>query len=134
MSDWDTEEKNQSSPLADIAEEYRVLVERKEQIESRMTVLSDKILSEFIETSGEQSLAVSNKLTIHINRPERWTWDSEIIADLYPSDGDSPPHITKKMSVDKRKFQGLEDEEKRILLPALTRKPGSAKISITEGN
>lgn len=134
MSDWDTYPENELSPLAEVAEEYRVLLERKEQIESRLTILSDKILSEFVEVPGEQSLVVSNRLTIHINRPERWTWDSEIISDLYPSEEEAPPHITKKMSVDKRRFHGLDDAEKKILLPALTRKPGTAKISIKEGS
>tara|TARA_R110000822_G_scaffold16704_4_gene56619 strand:+ start:403 stop:804 length:402 start_codon:yes stop_codon:yes gene_type:complete len=133
MSDWDTEPANQTTELSGVAEEYKTLVERKQQIDARLTVLSDKIVSEFVETSGEQSLTVDN-LTIHINRPERWVWDTEIIADLYPSDGETPPHITQKLSVDKRKFQGLEDHEKKVLMPALTRKPGAAKITVTEGS
>ena len=84
-----------------------------------------------VEEAGEQTMTANN-LTVTVSRPERWTWDSELIADLYPTDGEIPAHVTKRMTVDKRKFQGLDDEDKRVLLPALTRKPGAAKITVTE--
>ena len=134
MSDWDTDPSNQSSALREICEEYRTLAERKEQIDSRMSILADKILAEFVEQAGEQTMTVDNSITVTVNRPERWTWDSDIIEDLFPSDGEIPAHVTKRMTVDKRKFQGLDDDDKKILLPALTRKPGAAKITVTENN
>ena len=132
MSDWSTSDT--PDEFTKICDEWRTLAERKEAIENRMSVLSDKILAEFVEQSGEQTQAVGNKLTVTVSRPERWTLDSELIADLYPTDGEVPAHVTKKMTVDKRKFQGLDDEDKRVLLPALTRKPGAAKITVTENN
>ena len=79
-------------------------------------------------------MTVGNTHTITINRPERWTWDSDIIEDLFPSDDEIPPHVTKRMTVDKRKFQGLDENDKKILIPALTRKPGAAKITVTENS
>lgn len=132
MSDWNTSDV--PDEMTKICEEWRTLAERKEAIENRMSVLGDKILAEFVEEAGEQTLPVGNKLTVTVSRPERWTWDSELIADLFPTDGEIPAHVTKRMTVDKRKFQGLDDEDKRVLLPALTRKPGAAKITVTENN
>lgn len=129
MSDWNTGDK--THPMHQVCEEWRTLAERKEAIENRMSVLHDIILAEFVEEAGEQTLTANN-LTVTVSRPERWTWDSELIADLYPTDGEIPAHVTKRMTVDKRKFQGLDDEDKRVLLPALTRKPGAAKITVTE--
>ena len=134
MSDWDTDPSNQSSALKDICEEYKLLAERKEQIDSRMAILSDKILAEFVEQAGEQTMTVGNTHTITVNRPERWNWDSDIIEDLFPSDSAIAPHVNKRMTVDKRKFQGLDDKDKKSLLPALTRKPGTAKITVTENS
>lgn len=134
MSDWDTQNPSANSDLAEACEEYRTLADRLDGIKNRMDVLADKILAEFPEMAGEQTLAVGNRMTVKVNRPERWTWDSDILDDLFPTTDSIPPHVNKRMTVDKRKFQALDDDEKRLLLPALTRKPGAAKIEVLENN
>ena len=54
-----------------------------------MNVDKIKILSEFVEQAGEQTMTVDNSITVTVKRPERWTWDSDIIEDLFPSDGEA---------------------------------------------
>ena len=134
MSDWDTDNVSTNSELSDICEEYATLQQRAESIKNRMEVLADKILAEFAEAAGEQTLQVGNKFAVTVNRPERWMWDNDILTDLFPTEDEIPPHVNKRMTVDKRKFQGLDDDDKRLLLPALTRKPGAAKITVTENS
>ena len=134
MSDWDTDTHSNNSELSEICEEFRTLSERAENIKARMDVLADKILAEFAEAAGEQTMAVGNSMTVTVNEPERWTWDNDILTELFPTEDSIPAHVNKRMTVDKRKFQGLGDSEKKVLLPALTRKPGAAKITVTENS
>jgi hypothetical protein len=134
MSDWDTYQRAApNSRLADMAREYAELSQQAEQLEARLDLLKDHMLAEFSEESGEQVMIADN-LEITVNRQERWTWDNDILEDIYGSSDDIPPHVKRKMTVDKRRFQALDDEDKRELLPALTRKPGAAKITIKETN
>ena len=44
-----------------------------------------------------------------------------------------PDFIKKTYSIDRRKWKTLSDDEQAKLLPALTRKPGSSKITVKSG-
>ena len=134
MSDWDTQPITAPSDpaLASAAREFADLARRKEEIEARLSVLGDQILTAFTEEAGEQALPIDNTTTVVVNRSERWTWDTELLDDIFATSDNLPAHVQKKITVDKRKFQALDDDQKRELLPALTRKPGPAKITIKE--
>ena len=136
MSDWDTQPVTQSNDpaLESAAKEFADLARRKEEIEGRLSVLGDQILTAFTEESGEQVLPINNNISIIVNRVERWTWDTELLDEIFAQSDSLPPHVQKRITVDKRKFQALSDDQKRELLPALTRKPGSAKITIKEAS
>lgn len=133
MSDWDTQPITQPSDPALVAQakEFADLTKRKEEIDARLEVLHDQILTAFTEEAGEQSLSLG-KLHVNVNRSERWTWDTELLDDIFAQSNNLPPHVKKRITVDKRKFQALDDDQRRELLPALTRKPGPAKITVKE--
>ena len=132
MSDWDTyQTAAPNSGLAEAAQEYQALTRQQEELQAKIEALHDKILAEFSEESGEQTM-VADHYAITVNRQERWTWDADMLDDLFGNQEELPTHVKKRLTVDKRRFQTLDDEDKRLLLPALTRKPGPAKISVKE--
>jgi hypothetical protein len=136
MSDWDTQPITQPSDPALVAQakEFADLSKRKEEIDARLEVLSDQILTAFTEEAGEQTIAVTNNLQVNVVRSERWTWDTELLDDIFAQSNSLPPHVKKRITVDKRKFQALDEDQRRELLPALTRKPGPAKITVKEAD
>jgi len=133
MSNWNTGSTvSASDSITESCKEYRDLAAKLENITNRMSVLRDEILAEFPEQAGQQEMRVGNKLTVIVKRPERWNWDADLLDSIFDGSQELPAHIKKRFSVDKRKFQGLDDEQKRELLPALTRKPGPATVEVLE--
>ncbi len=132
MSDWDTAPApiNNSSPaLVAAVTEYQRLAETLDQMKEQHEGLLETIAAEFPIMSGEQAIDV-NGMTVTCTRSERWTWDNELLEDLFASSDELPEHIKKRLTVNKRLFQFLEDEQKKALLPALTRTPGPAKVKV----
>ena len=123
MSDWDTEpakEINNASPaLVAAVAEYK------------HASLTETIAAEFPLMSGEQAIDVGG-MTVTCNRTERWTWDAEYLEDLFMTSDILPDHVKKKLTVNKRLFQNLDDSDKAWIIPALTRTPGPAKIKVIE--
>jgi hypothetical protein len=133
MSDWDTYRVvDNRSPIAVAAEEYEMLSEQKARIEKRLEVLGDQLAAEFVEQPGEQILLVGKTRVITCTRSERWSWDTDTLEAVLAAAPSLPPYVKRSLSVDKRKFEGLDDAEKKALLPALTRKPGKATIRVTQ--
>lgn len=134
MSSWNTGNMSStaSEAIVEACKEYKELSLKIEKLSARMDVLKDEILSEFPEEAGQQEMRVGNKLTVIVKRAERWTWDADLLDSIFDGSQELPPHVKKRFSVDKRKFQGLDDTQKRELLPALTRKPGPALVEVLE--
>jgi hypothetical protein len=133
MSDWDAYKKVDSrSDIAVAAEEFQKLMEQKERIDERLEVLEIKLAAEFKEEVGEQIIRVGDTRIVTCTRTERWSWDTETLEAILAASPNLPSHVKRSLSVDKRKFEGLSDDDKKTLLPALTRKPGGAKIKVQE--
>jgi len=132
MSDWDTtpEPINNSSPaLIAAVTEYQRIDETLQSLKDQHEGLLETIAAEFPIMSGEQAIDV-NGMTVTCARTERWTWDNELLEDLFASADELPDHIKKRLTVNKRLFQHLDDDVKQVLLPALTRTPGPAKVKV----
>ena len=104
MSDWDTTPApiNNSSPaLVAAVTEYQRLAETLDQMKEQHEGLLETIAAEFPIMSGEQAIDV-NGMTVTCTRSERWTWDNELLEDLFASSDELPEHIKKRLTVNKR--------------------------------
>tara|TARA_B100000780_G_scaffold235545_1_gene176193 strand:- start:1949 stop:2368 length:420 start_codon:yes stop_codon:yes gene_type:complete len=134
MSDWDTtpEPINNSSPaLIAAVTEYRRINHTMDKLKEQHESLLETIASEFPVMSGEQAIVV-NDMTVTCTRTERWTWDNEMLEELFMLQDQLPDHIKKRLTVNKRMFMFLDDDQKQQLIPALTRTPGPAKVKVIE--
>jgi len=134
MSDWDS---YVSKPVnnADVESaviEYRHLAAEKKSVEERMEALSYKILNEASGEPGEHVLRVGADHVVHIRIPETYKWDQSTLQGILNDETDLPEFVRKTLSVDKRRFDSLDDDERKKLLPALTRKPGKPSIKVHE--
>lgn len=133
MSDWNAYTTVDSlSPIASAAEEYLRLSEQMARIADRLDVLGEQIAAHFPESPGEHGLIIGNRHVVTCKRPEVWSWDTDILEQMFGTTTEPPAPVKRRYTVDKRKFQALEDGDKAALLPALTRKPGKAKIEVLE--
>ena len=133
MSDWDTNTPvNTADPvLLAAVKEYAQITGTLSKLQDRHSSLADTIAAQFPIQSGEQAIDVDG-MTVTCSRLERWKWDAEYLDDIFASSDILPDHVKKKLTVNKRLFQNLEDAEKKVLMPALTREPGPAKVKVIE--
>lgn len=133
MSDWDTQTSvNTADPaLLAAVKEYAQITGTLSKLQDRHSALADTIAAQFPIQSGEQAIDVDG-MTVTCSRLERWKWDAEYLDDIFRSSDILPDHVKKKLTVNKRLFQNLEDAEKKVLLPALTREPGPARVKVIE--
>lgn len=133
MSDWDTQASvNTADPaLLAAVKEYAQITGTLSKLQDRHSALADTIAAQFPIQSGEQAIDVDG-MTVTCSRLERWKWDAEYLDDIFASSDILPDHVKKKLTVNKRLFQNLEDAEKKVLLPALTREPGPARVKVIE--
>ena len=132
MSDWDTTPVpiNNSSPaLIAAVDEYQRVTETLESLKETHEGLLETVAAEFPIMSGEQAIDVAG-MTVTCTRLERWTWDNDLLEDLFMSQDDLPDHIKKRLTVNKKLFTFLDDEQKKALMPALTRTPGPARVKV----
>ena len=134
MSDWDAYNSTSVSKpeFSSAVAEYKMLVNQKEAIDQRIEALSYQILDEVSEEPGEHVLKVGEEHVVHIRIPERYQWDQDELKKILDDGNSLPDFVRKTLSVDKRRFDALDDAERKTLLPALTRKPGKPSIKVHE--
>jgi hypothetical protein len=131
MSDWDAYDGADETTLQGQAERFAHLSNTKQKIEEEMEGLKDKILESFAQEPGEQSLKAGETL-VTVKIQERWEWDQDLMIDLYSDRDELPHHVSKRLTINKRKFNTLTDDEQKEVLPCLTRKLGTTTINVTE--
>lgn len=132
MSDWNTYDKPDVAKrvhLEQQAEELLELQKQLEQIQEKIERISDELLTHFPEDAGEFQESFGS-MHVTVNRAERWNWDTDVLEGIVGAMPKLPECVNRKLSVDKRKFQKLPEPDRLVLLPALERKPGPAKISV----
>lgn len=114
--------------LEPLATEYHDLSKEYERISERMGQLEGEMSHLFPEESGELAISTPSYDVI-IRRSERWTWDKKMLEVIF-AQGEIPSHVTRTLTVDKRKFLKIPAVEQDKLKPALTRKLDSPKIKV----
>mgnify|MGYP003691365459 CR=1 FL=1 len=133
MDTWEEyESQGEVEGLAKMAEEYGRLVTQIDKLVEKAETLKTKIEVEFPADAGEFNKQAGSYM-VTLNRQERWTWDKEILETIFSSSTTLPEFVRRTYSVDKRKFKSLDEGQQRELLPALTRKGGTVKISVKTG-
>lgn len=69
--------------------------------------------------------------SVTVKRAERLEWDSEVLSALYDGEADLPPHIKKKLSVDKKRYDRMTEEDRDALKSALTIKLSAPSIEVS---
>jgi hypothetical protein len=133
METWeDYERQTEAEGLAKLAEQYGQIAAEIERLSEKAETLKMKIEAEFPADAGEFDKQAGSYM-VTLNRQERWTWDKEILETIFASSTSLPEFVRRTYSIDKRKFKSLDDEQQRELLPALTRKGGTVKITVKSG-
>jgi len=131
--DWGDEdvlECLERTPLETFAEELMRLQRQEKDTREKISILKTRLAAHFPEEPGDFVDAFGD-FTVTMKRSETWTWDTTKLNTLYAS-VPLPTYVKKKLSIDKRSFQALDNDEKGDLLPALTRSPGAPRFTITE--
>lgn len=112
-----------------LANEFRDFQERYDNIKEKLSSLKDQLLTKVPEEIGDV-VKDCGGIKLTVSRPENFEWDADIMQEIFSSDEELPKHITKRLVVYKKTFHKLSDEDKERLMPALTRKPGPAKLKV----
>jgi hypothetical protein len=80
------------------------------------------------EVSGEVIIE-TDKFRIVVTRGETYGWDADILEQLYEQP-EVPAHIKRKLTVDKKRYDQLPEDEQKLLRPALTIRVGKPKIEV----
>lgn len=81
------------------------------------------------EIAGEVQLR-GTAYVATVRRAERFEWDSDVLAALYDA-GELPPYIKKKLSVDKKRYDRMTDDDRDALKSALTIKLSAPSIEVS---
>lgn len=110
--------------LRDVQEKYNVFKDKLDRI-------ATKVCSHIPEEIGEQIKEVGDVRVI-VTRGERFDWDQDLMAQLLNDMDALPDHVKKRYTVEKRRYEKLPPEDQQLLMPALTRKAGPAKIVVED--
>ena len=133
MSDWDMlSSGSESRETSRMIEEYENLVIQRSDLDEKIKRIEKQLISDFPEDFGEHSRVVGNKV-LTINRQERYVWNQDLLSKIY-QDEVIPDPVKRRLTVDKRVFQSLDEHEQAPLVPALTRNPGPVSIKITRSD
>ena len=120
-------EKNERAQRLGI--EHAALEQKKQEIDNRLRQVGEEIALLADEDTEEHTFE-TEKCTVSVSRTERWTWDTESLESILGSPDNWPEYVKKSVSVDKRRFQKLPQEEQERLKPALTRSLNKPKVKV----
>ena len=112
-----------------LANEFRDFQERYDNIKEKLSALKDQLLTKVPEEIGDV-VKDCGGIKLTVTRPENFEWDADIMQEIFSSDEELPKHVTKRLVVYKKTVHKLSDKDKERLMPALTRKPGPAKLKV----
>lgn len=118
------------NPVEDLIEKYEAACLAYEKAKDEKAAIAEQLASHFPDEPGEHEQVFGKKLLI-VTIPEKWTWDQAVMETLFAGTK-APDYVTTKMTVTRKSYEKLPDPDQAYLRPALTRGPGSPKITIKE--
>ncbi|CAB5220341.1 hypothetical protein UFOVP235_42 [uncultured Caudovirales phage] len=132
MSDiWSEDQEVSSKSLVALsAQRYNQIENEIKKLKVEQEGIENQLISLFPQEFGSHEKVVDN-VRIQLEIGERYEWDTQILEQIFATSDALPDYVKKRLSVDKRTYARLNDEMQRALLPALTRKLGSHKLTVT---
>lgn len=133
MSDiWSEDQEVKQSPVAIAAKRYQEIDYEIKKLKAEQDSIENQLVGLFphgTDDFGNHELRIDG-VHLAIEIPERFDWDTKILETIFATSDALPDYVKKRLTVDKRSYAKLPEEQQRILLPALTRKPGAAKLTV----
>lgn len=150
--DWDKLSRTGDAPTG---EPTTGVIEDTSEETSSIAVLIDGVAPQLVEALADLEAAktkvkqltediarfapeIAGEVHIHgtiysvtVKRAERFEWDSEVLSALYDGEAELPPHIKKKLSVDKKRYDRMTEEDRDALKSALTIKLSAPSIEVS---
>ncbi len=133
----DQQDKNDTPAIAtdrlqELMKEFKSTNGLIESLKEKLDVIREEILDFFPKEPGQyEQVSQGGTHLLEVRISEKWSWDEEKLAHIV-DEKELPYFMKRKLSVDKRKFERLDEPEKDAYLDALTRAPGVARISVKE--
>lgn len=86
-------------------------------------------LARFAPEAAGEAIIETDLFRIVVSRAERFSWDADILEQLFEQ-GELPPAVKRKLTVDKKRYDQLPEDEQTLLRAALTIKVGPPKIEV----
>lgn len=112
-----------------VAPELLSAIAEAEAAKAKVKRLTEDLARFAPELAGEVTI-YGNEYTATVKRSERFEWDSDVLAALYADKEDLPAHIKMKLSVDKKRYDRMSDDDKAALASALTIKLSAPTIEV----
>lgn len=87
-------------------------------------------LARFAPELAGEVIVQGKDWTVTVKRTERMEWDSDVLAALYSGKEDLPSHIKMKLSVDKRRYERMQPDDRDALRSALTLKLSAPAVEV----
>ena len=100
-----------------------------EKLSEEVKKLEGEIAYFFPQIAGEHKRRL-DEVHVSVKRHERFEWDENKLAEIFDQ-REVPEYIRRRLSVDKRRFNRLSQDEQNLVKPALTRKLQSPKVEVT---
>jgi|Laugrefa1bdmlbdn_1035148.scaffolds.fasta_scaffold01338_4 hypothetical protein len=131
MSDWDKfEQAENAAPKTALAEALIQAKQKLDEAEAEYKRLCDEAVSRVPEDFGDHIIDTPTSV-ITVSRGSRYEWDQTVLSSLFESGVKKPDFVKSHLTIDKKRFDRMAEEDRAPLLPALTRKPGSVSVKVT---
>lgn len=115
--------------LAVLAKEFETLDEAMKALKTNHERVRQQIIALVSEEPGEYTLT-EGTTAVTVTRSEKWDWDHDVLEAMFASSS-MPDYVEQRLTVKKKEFEKLSETEKKALLPALTRGPGTVRIKVS---
>lgn len=118
--------------LQELMKEFKSTNAVMETLKEKINVIREEILDFFPKEPGNyERISQGGTHLLEVRISEKWTWNEKKLAEL-AHEHDLPYFMKRKLTIDKRKFERLDHDEKDQYLDALTREPGLTRITVKE--
>lgn len=114
--------------VIDLIEKYHQACLDYDRAQETKKALGEQLASYFPDAPGDYE-AVTPTMVCRVSIPEKFEWEQDVLASMYAGTK-LPDYVSQRLSIPRKKYEALSQPEKDALKAALTRGPGSPRITI----
>lgn len=129
-----TAPETEDDRLIVLLDEYAGVSSRLDELKERAEYLRATIAAHMPEDPGSHTRILSGRgrrVALTVKRNETFAWETDCLATAIGVPA-APHPVKMKLSIGKADFEGLDDDYRKQVLPALTRKAGAPNITTHE--